>query len=310
MRRRMNTGRVWMLVALGMASTTATAQEPQDGILARVGMYVDAWERELGSVVADEDYQQTVKRQQRLGAIDRALRPSIETRRLTSEFTLVHFDEGLAEWFGFREVKRVDGRPVNNGGPRLKQLMSDASLSWRERWRRVRDLSAVFNLGAINRDFNVPTFALAALRSGRHVRFSFSTPRSDRVDGTAMTLIEFNERSRPSLVTGSGGRDVPLRGKVWVDAADGRVRRTELTVRDRLYIPTTEAGDAPLQDDLLTSRLTVVFGPDAQVGTWVPVEMREQYDSSKGEQTLGRATYSNYRRFRTGGRVVGPQLQR
>jgi hypothetical protein len=45
------------------------------------------------------------------------------------------------------------------------------------------------------------------------------------------------------------------------------VRRTELTLRDRLYIPTTEAGDGPMQDDLLTSRLTVVFGPDAQVGT-------------------------------------------
>ena len=168
----------------------------------------------------------------------------------------------------------------------------------------------MFNLGSISRDFNVPTFALAALRTGRHVRFSFSTPRLDRVDGTPLTLIEFNERSRPSLVTGSGGRDVPLRGKVWVDAADGRVRRTELTLRDRLYIPTTEPGDAPMQDDLLTSRLTVVFGPDAQVGTWVPVEMREQYDSSNGEQTLGRATYSNYRRFRTGGRVVGPELQR
>lgn len=298
------------LVGLGMASTSVTAQQPRGGLLARVGAYVDAWERELGSVVADEDYQQTVKRQQRLGAIDRARRPAVETRRLTSEFTLVHFDEGLAEWLGFRHVKRVDDRPVNDGGPRLNELMNDASLSWRERWRRVRDLSAVFNLGSISRDFNVPTFALAALRTGGHVRFSFSTPRADRLDGTTLTLIEFNERSRPSLVTGSGGRDVLLRGKVWVDAADGRVRRTELTLRDRLYIPTTEPGDAPMQDDLLTSRLTVVFGPDAQVGTWVPVEMREQYDSSNGEQTLGRATYSNYRRFRTGGRVVGPELQR
>lgn len=115
---------------------------------------------------------------------------------------------------------------------------------------------------------------------------------------------------RHDTTQGSGGRHVPLRGKVRVDAADGRVRGTERTLRDRLYIPTSEPGDAPKQVDLLTSRLTVVFGPDAQVGTWVPVEMREQYDSSNGEQTLGRATYSNYRRFRTGGRVVGPELSR
>lgn len=297
-----------VLVVLSVASTTAAAQKRED-LLARVGAYVDAWERELGSVVADEDYHQEVKRQQRLGAIDRARRPAVETRRLTSEFTLVRFDDGLAEWLGFRHVKRVNDTPVDGGGPRLDQVMNDASLTWRERWRRVRDLSAVFNLGAISRDFNVPTFALAALRTARHSRFSFSAPRPDRVEGTTLTLIEFNERTRPTLVAGSGGRDVPLRGKVWVDAADGRVRRTELTLRDRLYIPTSDPGDGPVQDDLLTSRLTVVFGPDAQVGTWVPVEMREQYDSSNGEQTLGRATYSNYRRFRTGGRVVGPERQ-
>jgi|GEM_PF-822553 len=302
-------GPLTALVALSLASTTAAAQEPPQTLLARVGAYVDAWEFELGSVVADEDYHQEVKRQPRLGAVDRARQPAVETRRLTSEFTLVHFDEGMAEWLGFRHVLRVNDRPVDGGGPRMNQVMNDASLSWRERWRRVRDLSALFNLGAISRDFNVPTFALTALRTARHARFRFSTPRPDRVDGTTLTLIEFDERTRPTIVTGSGGRDVPLRGRVWVDAADGRVRRTELTLRDRLYIPTTEPGDGPLQDDLLTSPLTVVFGPDAQVGTWVPVEMREQYDSSNGEQTLGRATYANYRRFRTGGRVVGPGRQ-
>jgi len=132
----------------------------------------------------------------------------------------------MAEWLGFRHVKRVNDTPVNDGGLLLNQLMNDASLSWRERWWRVRDLSAVFNLGYISRDFNVPTFALAALRTVRHVRFSFSTPRSDRVEGITLTLIEFNERTRPTLVAGSGGRGVLLRGKVWVDAADGRVRRT------------------------------------------------------------------------------------
>jgi hypothetical protein len=294
------------LVVLGVASTPAAAQESRQVLLARVGVYVDTWERELGSVVADEDYHQEVKRQPRLGAVDRARRPAVETRRLTSEFTLVHFDEGTAEWLGFRRVTRVNDTPVDGDGSRLNQLMNDVSLSWRERWRRVRDLSAVFNLGAISRDFNVPTFALTALRTARHSRFRFSTPRPDRVEGTTLTLVEFTERTRPTLVAGSGGRDVPLRGRVWVDAADGRVRRTELTLRDRLYIPTSEPGEGPQQDDLLTSRLTVVFGPDAQVGTWVPVEMREQYDSSNGEQTLGRATYSNYRRFRTGGRIVGP----
>lgn len=53
----------------------------------------------------------------------------------------------MAEWLGFRHVKRVNDTPVNDGGLLLNQLMNDASLSWRERWWSVRDLSAVFNLG-------------------------------------------------------------------------------------------------------------------------------------------------------------------
>jgi len=47
-------------------------------------------------------------------------------------------------------------------------------------------------------------------------------------------------------------------------------------------------------------------GPDVQVGAWVPVDMRERYDNSWGEVTTGHARYSNYRRFRTSGRLVRP----
>ena len=42
------------------------------------------------------------------------------------------------------------------------------------------------------------------------------------------------------------------------------------------------------------------------MGTWVPVEMRERYDNSWGEVTTGRATYTNYRKFRTSARLVPP----
>jgi hypothetical protein len=34
--------------------------------------------------------------------------------------------------------------------------------------------------------------------------------------------------------------------------------------------------------------------------------MRERYDNAWGEVTTGRATYTNYRRFRTSGRIVRP----
>jgi hypothetical protein len=44
-------------------------------------------------------------------------------------------------------------------------------------------------------------------------------------------------------------------------------------------LPPPEVG-GQARDEELSSRITVVFGPDANVGTWVPVEMRERYDNS------------------------------
>ena len=167
-------------------------------------------------------------------------------------------------------------------------------------------MNAAFNIGSISRNINIPTFALAALRTVNHSRFRFSRPRSETVDGEALTVLEIRETARPTLVSGLRGRDVPLNGTVWLDPREGRVRRTEIILRD-LVLPPPEVGGQQLsRDEELTSRITVVFGPDANVGTWVPVEMRERYDNSWGEVTTGQATYANYRKFRTTARLVGP----
>lgn len=302
--------RRWAIVgcAVMAVGTIANAQAGRDEALTRLGSYVDAWERDLGSVVADEAYHQSVERLPRSGVTRQTNRPPRETRDLVSEFTLLHFEEGVPDWLGFRNVTQVDGKAVTPQDPPLSQLMNDASLSWTERWRRVRDRSAAFNIGTTARDVNIPTFALAALRTVNQARFTFSKPRSQKVDGEVLSVLDIRERARPTLVSGIGGRDVPLQGKVWFDAREGRVRRTEIQLRDRTEVSPEEAAQHLARDEELTSRITVVFAPDSNVATWVPVEMRERYDNSWGEVTTGRATYSNYRRFRTSGRLVRPKL--
>lgn len=61
--------RPWVLVPATVvtASVIVTGQAGRADLLPRVGAYVDAWERELGSVVADETYQQPVVRLPRSG---------------------------------------------------------------------------------------------------------------------------------------------------------------------------------------------------------------------------------------------------
>ncbi len=59
------------------------------------------------------------------------------------------------------------------------------------------------------------------------------------------------------------------------------------------------------RDDSLVG-ITVTFGPDPNVGVWVPLEMRERHDNSWGETTTGHAQYGRYRRFLTTARLVRP----
>jgi hypothetical protein len=147
---------------------------------------------------------------------------------------------------------------------------------------------------------------LAALRTGNHYRFTYSRPRQNDLDGQPLLTLQFRERRRPTLVSAADGRDVPLSGTVWFGATDGRVHRTEIRLRDRRFAPPQGGGDPQTRDGELESRIPVRFAADANVGAWVPVEMRERYDNSWGEITTGHATYANYRRFRTMGRIVRP----
>ena len=301
--------RPWVLVPLAVvaASVIVTGQAGRDDLLPRVGAYVDAWERELGSVVADETYHQSVARVPRSGVTRMPNTPPRESRQLISEFTLIHFEEGKSDWLGFRSVRLVDGKGVVVPGPSLADLMKDEGLSWRQRWERVRDMNAAFNIGSISRDVNIPTFALGRAQDGQSIPLSLleTAVRHGRWRGPDRSL-DIRETARPTLVSGLRGRDVPLNGTVWLDPREGRVRRTEILLRDLVLPPPEVGGQQHARDEELTSRITVVFGPDANVGTWVPVEMRERYDNSWGEVTTGRATYTNYRKFRTTARLVGP----
>jgi hypothetical protein len=310
--RCQDTGRIMMRtvsvasVALAVSGGAALhAQLDTRTSVLRLGAYVEAWERDLGSVVADERYVQSVARQPRSELSRERLVPPRETRVLHSEFTLIRFDDGPTEWVGFRHILSVDGVAVTVPGPSLQALMQDPRLTWRQRWERVRDLSSAYNIGAIARTVNLPTLALSALRPANQRRFRFSPRQAEVLAGETSRVLEFLEQARPTLVSGLGGRDVPLRGQVWFDERTGSVRRTSLELRDHI-VPTSDGDGDRDRDQELTSRITVDFAPDANVGVWVPAEMRERYDNSWGETTTGHATYGNYRRFQTSVKLVRP----
>jgi hypothetical protein len=256
-----------------VATSMGAAAQPLslDVLLPRMFAFVDQFEREFGSMVAEERYEQTVRQ----AAFSRG-----ETRRvLRSDFLLVKVaGQG---WLPFRDVFEADGRQLRDREDRLTTLfLSGATTDVLAQARRIMDEGARYNLGEGTRNINVPTLVLMYLSPETRSGMRFADTRSD---GAAEgRVIEFSELRRPTLIGTTGGRDLPARGRIWVDEATGTINRTEL-----------HAGDTGIE-----AEVTVSFGLDSALNTWVPKRMDDRFKRRGGtSEVRGVATYSRFRRF-------------
>ena len=166
-------------LALMMAPTASEAQEPSlAGVLARATDYITALSDQLSGMVAEERYEQ-----RSMGPA--TSRPSgvfpsdtYQRRTLRSDYLLIQ-PEGSEQYFGFRDVFEVDGRPVRHREDRLSRLFLDPSVSVQAQAQGILADSARYNIGDVQRNVNTPTLALLFLRSAYKPRVEF-----ERVTGT------------------------------------------------------------------------------------------------------------------------------
>jgi hypothetical protein len=263
-------------LSLCIASCVAlSAQAPPpsvDVVLPRMFAYLEQFLRDFGGMVAEEDYVQSLRQP----GFTRG-----DTRReLRSDFLLV--DVPGQGWTPFRDVFEADGRAVRDRQDRLTSLfLSGTTDRAIEQARRIMNEGARYNLGAGTRNINVPTLALMYLgpdtRSG--VRFTEAT--KERVADTR--VIDFVEIARPTLMTTTGGRDLPASGRIWVDGATGTISKTEL-----------HAEDTGVEAEVIVS-----FEIDPATSMWLPKRMEDRF-KRRGDpaEVRGVATYSRFRRFK------------
>jgi hypothetical protein len=260
-------------IALLVSSSTAAQSPPAlEVVLSRMFAYVQRFERDFGSMVAEERYEQTIRQ---ASGVLRA-----EPRRvLRSDFLLVNVTgEG---WLPFRDVFEADGRQIRDRQDRLTKLfLSGTTAGAVEQAQRIMNEGARYNLGAGTRNINVPTLALMYLALDKRSGMRFVEAKSDRpADGR---LIEFTEISRPTLISTTGGRDLPARGRLWVDETTGTITRTEL-----------HANDTGVE-----AQVTVSFELESGLNTWVPKRMEDRFKlRGSTSEVRGEATYSRFRRF-------------
>lgn len=257
------------------ALTTATLQaaDPLDAVVARAAAYVDRYQRDFAMVVSEERYDQEA----RYPAAPMSRIRDVTTRTtLRSDFLLV--SNAAGGWLPFRDVFEQDGMPVRDREERLSKLfLTDAGSAVSQAGRIVEE-SARYNLGSLNRNINLPTLALVFLTDAQRHRFAFS---DGGLDGRTR-VVQFQETGRPTYVSTTGGRDLPISGRYWVDEASGRIERSELVAVDAV----------------LDAKITVTYRADESAGLWVPAKMEELYKQQTDRSEIrGVASYSRFRRF-------------
>ena len=140
----------------------------------------------------------------------------------------------------FRDVFEADGIAVRDREERLTQLfLGRDPVSAREQLGRIRNASARFNIGEIERNINTPMFALQFLDPSNQKRFKFSRSSNPKPDtfvrpeapgdafraSTEVWVVDYQETAPETLVrTGDRHRrDFPMRGRFWIEPASGRV---------------------------------------------------------------------------------------
>jgi hypothetical protein len=259
----------------GQTEQTQTSSDEAFRLIQKVSDYVESFQKQFGSMVSEERYEQSV----RLGALigGRTTRGALpEGTVLVSDFLLVQVPgEG---WLPFRDVFERDGRKLRDREERLAKLFLGGSRTALDQAKEIMNESARYNIGNVNRNINVPTLVLTLLTPLHRSRLRFVQRKADEVG----TIVDFKETSQPTYVRTTGGRDLPVFGRFWVDPADGTIRKTEL-----------HAVDAAVE-----AHITVTFARDEAAGLVVPVKMEERYRRGRDtSEVRGVATYSKFRRF-------------
>ena len=196
------------------------------------------------------------------------------------------------------------GRKLPDRDERLADVLM-ASEGRYDEARRLSDESARFNIGSIERNFNVPTTTLFFFIRDNHGRFKFAARRV-MDDGT--WEISFRETSTPTLIRTPDGSSVHVSGTLFVRPDTGIVVRTVLAME-----MIAGRGATPRRG---TGQVDVTYRRVEDLKMWLPASMDERFEASQQmppgrngsvpapwDRVSGHAEYSDYRQFTTSVRI-------
>ena len=269
------------------------SEEPADGIpldtlLTRAQQYVADYQTQFATIIGEEHYRQDFSEERKIDS-QVGVRVIRASRSMRSELSLAWFPD-VPGWFGFRDVIDVDGKPMKDRDRRMARLFFEKPTG--KLLKQALQESARYNLGTIRRNFNVPMVTLQFLDKELSPRFRFEDGGRGRAGDRPAQIVRFQEIVRPSIILADEA-DALAVGRYWIEPGSGRVLKTELVIGD-------SNGDI---------RISTWYRPDDRLGIWVPAKMTERYDYIKRlyDSIQCEASYTTFRRFETGARIILPK---
>lgn len=271
--------------AMPIVLTAAPAPPQQEALVIarfvdKAADYVRRFQDELTSIIAEEQYSQTVRAQ-----TPRAAGTPLETTMSSEVFFM--FTPGH-DWMTIRDVVAVNGQPLETR-PDLRTALRD--LPAPQVAARFKAYNSRFNVGRVHRNFNEPTLSLLVLDDRHRTRFTFARAKAKRGDDPTLVRLTFRESRRPTLIRDLDGKPVFSSGDLTLDPATGRVD-------DIRFLLTVGKLKIALETD---------YAVDPHLGIPVPVRFTEHYQDGRAsrdgrggdrhEEIVCEATYSNFQRF-------------
>lgn len=279
-------GSWFCVIAIAAAVPSRVGETPPtetDAVVARLYAYLDAYEPKLSELVADEDF-----RQRTTTVVGGRSVVTLQRRRLQSDMGFLRLP-GRLGWLAQRRVRTIDGSPLPDAAQRLETTYASAGTALLDRARAIADGNARHNLGHA-RSINVPTLPLELLGRQHRQDFTVAVEGQERVSDRDRVRLTFRERPPGSIVAYDDTRAARAEVRAWVAPDDGALWRADVALD-----PPDGSGDHSIRVD---------FALDAKLRMLVPTRLQERVETRPPED--GTATYRNYRRFQTAGRIVPP----
>jgi hypothetical protein len=262
-----------VVATMAAVGVLGAAEKPTSTALVELAStYLTSFVQRFSSVVADERYIQTWMSNSGV---------TLARRELKSEFLLTR-PNPTSPLMTFRDVVEVDGVAVRDRDDRLMELFLKPSAKATEEATIITIESSRYNVGNLARTVNQPFYALIFLQPSYNKRFNYSVDKLDKNVGQDVWIMQYKETARPSFARGASGKELPARGRYWINAVTGEILKTEILLEDSTH----------------KTEITTTFRMNDRFKIGLPSEMKEQY-ALKGNagKITATATYDRFREF-------------